>query len=332
MTEGPSSSTAPSSEEWTIAAAMLQFSASTKRGEPIETASAGEWQSTLAVLRYEGFSDVELSSRWLDLTKLSSRRLADLCSVCSGLGLGVPGYLVAGATVLDGEDGTVDYIFRSLEAAAGVGARTVCVGLHRAPARAAGGPEWFWNSSSPPSPPSANGEGRSRGEVVGLFHRFAARAQDLGLQLSLEMYPGTYVGTAASAVELVRDVDHPAFGLNPDLGNLVRAQGQIEDWEEVARLTLPFANYWHVKNYMRCEIPQLGAIITHPTSLELGVINYRTIIEYAVAAGFVGTIVTEHYGGDGLGISASNRDYLRGLIRLALRGPLCAEHHEGNVS
>ena len=39
----------------------------------------------------------------------------------------------------------------------------------------------------------------------------------------------------------------------PRLGNLVRLHRPIEDWREMLHTTLPYANYWHVKNYPRDE-------------------------------------------------------------------------------
>ena len=55
-------------------------------------------------------------------------------------------------------------------------------------------------------------------------------------------------------------------------------------------------------------------ITTSPTYLESGLIDYRTAVGWALEAGFQGVICTEHYGGDGLSMSAANRDYLRGRI------------------
>jgi hypothetical protein len=51
-----------------------------------------------------------------------------------------------------------------------------------------------------------------------------------------------------------------------------------------------------------------------PAPLELGVINYRQAVRMAVDAGFDGPITAEHYGGDGLSVSALNRDYLRRIM------------------
>ena len=42
-----------------------------------------------------------------------------------------------------------------------------------------------------------------------------------------------------------------------------------------------------------------------------GLINYREAFKAALSVGFQGILCTEHYGGDGLSVTASNQDYLR---------------------
>jgi hypothetical protein len=76
----------------------------------------------------------------------------------------------------------------------------------------------------------------------------------------------------------------------------------------------PFAKYWHVKNYTRSEDPASGLIMTHPAPLESGVIDYRRAIRMALSHGFSSAFLCEHYGGDGLSVSASNRNYLRRIL------------------
>ena len=144
-------------------------------------------------------------------------------------------------------------------------------------------------------------------------------AAGLGLELTLEMYEDTYLGTGASSVRLVTEVGLDNVGLNPDVGNLIRLHRPIDDWQETLADTLPYANYWHVKNYSRDENPESGSYMAVPAPLELGLINYRHAVRDAVALGFRGTFVCEHYGGDGLGVSALNRDYLRRVLPGALR-------------
>ena len=78
--------------------------------------------------------------------------------------------------------------------------------------------------------------------------------------------------------------------------------------------TAPYANYWHVKNYQRDEDVARDMYVAMPAPLESGLISYRKAFEIAIANGFQGVICCEHYGGDGLSVSASNQRYLREQI------------------
>jgi sugar phosphate isomerase/epimerase len=140
----------------------------------------------------------------------------------------------------------------------------------------------------------------------------------VGVAISLEVYEGTYLGDSESSVEFLADIAHDNVGLNPDLGNLVRAQEPIEPWEAIAVKLLPLANYWHVKNYARAENPLTGTYLSTPATLPAGLIDYRKAVRYAIAMGFRGAVLAENYGGDGLGVSADNARYLRRLIADAI--------------
>jgi sugar phosphate isomerase/epimerase len=210
----------------------------------------------------------------------------------------------------DRREENLRYTHDSIDAAAELGIPAVCIGLHSVLPRTPGGPLWFWTI-----PGSAFGDDPAElPYLTSALRELGRHAADRGMLLSLEMYPDTQVGTAEGAARLIEAVDVASVGLNPDLGNLVRVQGPIEDWEEVAVRTLPLTNYWHVKSYARAESPETGAVLTFPTSLELGMIDYRKALQYALSSGFAGTIVVEHYGGDGLSVGATNRDYLRRLL------------------
>lgn len=130
------------------------------------------------------------------------------------------------------------------------------------------------------------------------------------------MYEDTFLGTADSAVRLVEEVGMPEVGLNADTGNLIRLHRPIESWREVLSTVLPYTNYWHLKNYARDEDPVTGQVHAVPTSLELGLIDYRWAVRQARDAGFAGILTCEQYGGDGLSVSATNARYLRTVLPL----------------
>ncbi len=78
-------------------------------------------------------------------------------------------------------------------------------------------------------------------------------------------------------------------------------------------LCAPFAGYWHVKNYYRMTDPS-GVILSHPAPMMGGTINWRAAINTALDLGFSSPFLVEHYGGDGLGVCAENRDYIRRIL------------------
>src|SRR5690606_29472950 len=152
-------------------------------------------------------------------------------------------------------------------------------------------------------------------QAVAGYRELADHARDVGVEISLELYEGTYLCSADSAMAFLGDIDRDNVGLNPDLGNLVRAQNPIEPWESMAIKTFPHANYWHVKNYSRVELPQSDLYLTTPSPMASGLIDYRKAIAFAIAHGFKGAFLCENYGGDGLSVSAENRRYIQRLLR-----------------
>ena len=102
--------------------------------------------------------------------------------------------------------------------------------------------------------------------------------------LSLEMYEDTYLGTADSSVRLVEDIGLDNVGLNPDIGNLIRLHRPIEAWREMVAKTLPYTNYWHMKNYSRDEDPRPRRLPPVPAPMESGLINYRGRVPHGARA------------------------------------------------
>jgi sugar phosphate isomerase/epimerase len=301
-----------SAKSWPIGAGMLQFPAITDSGEAMAQADPKTWRAVLSAVPHQGMRAIELSSRWIDLAALTTPRRRQLLNVVADLGLDVVGYLVAGRPVGDTREGpaNLELTHRSIDAAADAGIGIVCVGLHQFSPAQPDGRLWFWTVQDAQYHEDPAVWERSVRAIAELGDH-ALRA---GVQISVETYPGTPVGTSFLAAKFMDEVGHAAVGLNPDLGNLIRVQGPVEDWRITAANLLPRANYWHVKNYARLENPSTGTVLTHPASLVEGVLDYRKALRFALANGFSGPIVVEHYGGDGLSVSAANARYLRGLL------------------
>ncbi|MGW7514944.1 sugar phosphate isomerase/epimerase family protein [Streptomyces sp. NPDC054796] len=307
-------------ESWPIGAALLQFPGTLADGTSVQDAPVAHWAAVLREVAAAGFDHVDLTDSWLRPGDLPPERLRRLAGVIEDSGLGVTAVSAVRRSVIDPDpeaaEAHLGYLLRTLDAAAELGIPVVSVGLHRALTPAQLAAQWFWTESGASDPP---GDARMWQLAVERLAALGRRAAGLGLQLSLEMYEDTYLGTAASAVALVRDIGMPqVVGLNPDIGNLVRLHRPVENWEDMLRATLPHANYWHVKNYYRDHDPATGAYFTVPAPAESGLINYRRALEMALDAGFTGPLCVEHYGGDGLSVSAANRDYLRRVLDVKL--------------
>ena len=306
-------------QDWPIGAALLQFPDTTPDGDPVQDAPASEWSAVLNEVAAEGFAHVDLTDGWLRPGDLSRERLNELARTLKTHELGVSAISAVRRSVIDPDPDAardnLDYLLRTVDAAAELGTSVVSVGLHRALTEAQRRAVWFWHEPGATDPV---GDERTWALAVERLREVGERAAGHGLRLSLEMYEDTYLGTPESAVRLVRDIGLGNVGINPDIGNLVRLHRPVPHWEELLRPLLPHVNYWHVKNYHRDFDPATGAYFTVPAPLEGGVIDYRRALDLALRAGFDGPICTEHYGGDGLGVSARNREYLRRILAVKL--------------
>lgn len=295
-------------EDWPIAAAMLPMGSA----HPVDRDAVPRerWTTDLLEVADAGFDDVDLTDSWVaygDLTPAQTRALGECLAETR---LTARSLSAIRRSVIDERDGAehLAYAHRCIDFAAALGIGVVSVGLHRALTPEQRAQLWFWTVEGHRDP---LGDDAAWTLAVERLRELGRHASELGILLSLELYEHTFLGTAESAVRLVEDIGLEGVGLNPDIGNLIRLHEPVESWRAIAEATLPYANFWHVKNYTRDEDAAAGLYSTVPTSLELGVIDYREAIKIALANGFQGVICVEHYGGDGLSVSATNRDYLR---------------------
>ncbi|GAB3547727.1 sugar phosphate isomerase/epimerase [Arthrobacter tumbae] len=299
--------------DWPIAAALLQFPGTLADGTSVQDASADNWLDTLLQVRDVGFDCVDLTDSWLKPANLSTGRLTEFRDTLTEAGLSAPALSIVRTSVIDPQSGAtnLEYVHRSIEAAAALGTSTLSLGLHQALTEEQRKRLWFWTAKGATDPLD---DREAWNLAVERFREIGRHAAEYEMVVSLELYEDTFLGTADSAVNLIEDIGLDNVGLNPDIGNLVRLHRPIEDWQDMLRKTLPYTNYWQVKNYFRDENPETGLVTSAPAPLELGFINYRTAIREALSLGFNGVFCCEHYGGDGLGISAGNRRYLQSLL------------------
>lgn len=297
---------------WPIATCMHGTPARTADGTPFHDAPDGVWADAFAEIADAGFTLVELPDSHVRLAELAPARRETLLAIAREQGVAIPSVHIQRKSVIMPDDGEANlaYAHASIDAAAEAGVTTFSTGLHRPFTQRQADALWFWTV-----------DGVADAEDDGTFQLAAARLRELGrhaasvgMQLSLELYEDTLLGAADSAVRLVETIGLDNVGLNPDVGNLIRLHRPIEDWQDVYEKTLPYANYWHMKNYSRDEDPDGAWVTAVPSTLEAGLINYRAVVRRALELGFRGPFVMEQYGGDSLGVCATNRRYLEGLL------------------
>ena len=299
-------------EDWPIAAAMLPFGNKDSRGGPINEAEPEEWAKHLRLVRRIGFTEVDPTDTWVRVGDLSPERLTEFQSVLKDAGLTIPAISTSRRSVVDPEHGEeyLEYSHRLLDVAASLGVPLVSFGFFQALKPAQQKALWFWLAEGWHDDESP--EARSR--AASLIRELAEHAQSNGQQITLEMYEDTYVGTADGAIRFLEEVGHEACGLNPDIGNFVRLHRPLEPVQDMLDKLLPYANYWHVKNYLRDEDPETGQVMTFPVPMEFGLINYRAAITQAVGLGFRGAFLCEHYGSDAITVIGKNRAYVRDIL------------------
>jgi sugar phosphate isomerase/epimerase len=292
--------------DWPIAASTLPFPAVTPDGRSAQD-DPTVWHEVLTDIADAGFDHVDLTDSWLRPGDLDGPSLDRLAGTARDLGLGLASVSAIRRSVIDAKDGDANlaYSHRTIDAAAALGIGVVSVGLHQALTPQQKEQLWFWTA------PGHHDDPDDWPLAVSRFQELGRHAAEVGVLLSLEMYEDTFLGTADSAVRLVEDIGLPEVGLNPDIANLVRLHRPVEPWQELVEKTLPYTNFWHVKNYSRDEDLERDAYFSVPAPMQFGLIDYRSAFRTALANGFQGVICTENYGGDGLSVCAANRDYLR---------------------
>lgn len=301
-----------SAKTWPIAAAMIPFPGMLPDGRPVQDAGPEIWAKNLTDVADAGFDCVDPTDSWLRVADLDTVQRGEFVGICKDLGLSIPAISTSRRSVIDPERGEeyLAYCRRLLDAAAELGVGYVSFGLFGPFSPQQQKALWFWTEPGVRNPddPAVYDLAVSR------IRELAGHAADLGIQISLEMYEDTYLGTARDAVRFLTDVDRPSVRLNVDIGNLVRLHRPIEPWQEMIELCVPFAGYWHVKNYYRIEEPRTGQVMSHPAPMLGGTINWQATIRRALELGFDSPFLVEHYGGDGLHICAQNRDYIRRIL------------------
>lgn len=305
-------------ENWPIAANMLSFGSATPDGGLVLDAPAKLWQAHLKQVTDLGFEFVDPTDAWVPVGELSDARFGEFRAVLDEVGLKVPSISTTRRSVVDASGGErfLAIGHATIDRAPALGATVVSFGFMQALTPAQQQALWFWLEDGYHDP---DDDSELRTLAIDRIRELGRHAAEVGVEVSLEMYEDTFIGTPDRAVRFVTDVGLPNVGLNPDLGNLVRLHRPIEDISTMFAKVLPYTNFWHIKNYLRDEDSVTGQVFSAPVPLVMGIINYRAQILRALELGFAGPFVCEHYGSDSLGVAALNREYIRQVLRSAGR-------------
>ena len=126
------------------------------------------------------------------------------------------------------------------------------------------------------------------------LRRICETAELSGVQVSLEIRTTSIADNSKSILKLYHMVNHPAFGLNPDVANVVWAyHDPDESWYECLEAMAPYTNYLHVKNITALPIPELNRTIFKRGLLSDGLIDFRHLLSHMKALGYSGYVVLE---------------------------------------
>lgn len=303
-----------SAHTWPISANMLSFGNRAPDGGHIKDAPAAVWASQLRQVRELGFDYIDPTDAWVPLAALSDARIGEFSAALSDEGLAISSISMTRNSVVDVERGEQNLAdaHRLIDLAPSFGATIVNTGFMQAITPAQSEHIWFWLVEGHVDDPAL------RELAIERIRELGDHARSNGIQLSLEMYEDTFIGTPDGAVQFITDVDHDAVGLNPDLGNLIRLHRPMPHFTEMFAKVLPYSNFWHIKNYSRDHDPATGAYSSAPLPLKYGYINYRQMIRLALDLGYSGPFCCEHYGSDSLGVCAENREYIVQVLTSAL--------------
>jgi sugar phosphate isomerase/epimerase len=294
-----------------IAGSTLALAQSGVNGRVAIEGGPRVWSAELSRLARRGFSTIDFVDAWFPLDGLPERTLHDLRSAIEDAGVRLAGVSVVCCSVIDPEHGqaNLERILRSVDATACLGAPVLSIGFHRPlTEEQKTGPFWMRQA---PTDKRDEEHWRVAADRVATVSERCARYD---IALSLELYEGTLLGDARGALRILEDVNRENVGVNPDIGNLVRVPELMEEsWRETIALCSGRINYWHLKNYIRLEHPS-GLVLSTPSPLSSGEIDYRHALAVARAGGYEGPLCIEHYGGDSIWEMEQGRRYLETLL------------------
>lgn len=144
---------------------------------------------------------------------------------------------------------------------------------------------------------------------------FARRCGEFGAQFSIELHDDGLQDTADGCLKLMRLIDEPNVGLNPDIGNWYRVPYQHrEGWRAQVAKMAPHTNYWEVKNYKRILVPDDHRAYSWNVDLDEGDLDFREAAVMLWRAGFRGWVCNEGGNGDRVRSTLKYVRYMRWIL------------------
>jgi sugar phosphate isomerase/epimerase len=144
------------------------------------------------------------------------------------------------------------------------------------------------------------------------FAKACARA---GMQLSIELHDDGLQDTADDCLKLMRLIDEPNVGLNPDLGNWARVPYErLDSWHDQIQKMAARTNYWEVKNYQSIYVAGDRRYYSWGTLLDDGMIDFRECATLLWCAGFRGWVCNEGGVGDYVRSQLHFIEYFRWIL------------------
>ena len=185
-------------DNWPIAAAMINFPGTLPDGSLVQEQSVDQWAASLQQIVDAGFTELDPSDSWLRVADLSPSRLREFQYLLKTLGLTVPAISTTRrSSVIDPvhADEYLAYNHRVIDTAAEIGAKAVSFGLFGLLTEEQQKRLWFWTAEGVKNPDDP----ATYQKAVSRIRELGKHAAELGLEVSLEMYEDTYIGTADGA-------------------------------------------------------------------------------------------------------------------------------------
>jgi sugar phosphate isomerase/epimerase len=253
--------------------------------------------------------DVEIIDAWADFYSFGEKELATMRDDYARRNLAVPAVCPTHVTLSDPDlaKKNAPRVEKAIDVAAFMGCNMINLSLVQ--------------TVPPRSSLAPDADERHYEVIAAEVRKLADRASESGVSLALELHQGTLVDTSTAMLKLLRMVDRPNVGVNPDLGNALWAFPEPQETPaDILQNLKPYANFWHVKNFNRVSFGVKGQADYIEVPLPYGDIDHRLAVRQMLAEPrYEGHICVEAvYSGDPFTLLDTGIAYVKELVHEAL--------------